>query len=56
MVQLRYSNYGFECDYVSKGEEEQVIEKFRKHMLDEHWVDYSKETLMQFISRDEEYP
>jgi len=29
----------------------QVIEKFGKHTLDEHGIEYSKEGLMQFILR-----
>jgi predicted small metal-binding protein len=56
MPQLKCSNYGFECDFIAKGESEQVIEEFRKHTLKEHGIDYSKEAVMQFINRDEEYP
>jgi len=32
---------------------EQII---KKHTLEEHGIDYSKETLMQFITREDEYP
>jgi len=51
MAKLRCSDYGFECDYVSEGEMEDVIEEFGKHTDEEHGIDYSKEALMQFILR-----
>jgi predicted small metal-binding protein len=51
MARLRCSDYGFECDYVSEGEVESVIEEFGKHTDEEHGIDYSKEALMQFILR-----
>ena len=51
MAKLRCSDYGFECDFVSEGEMEDVIEEFGKHTDEEHGIDYSKEALMQFILR-----
>jgi predicted small metal-binding protein len=51
MAKLRCSDYGFECDFVSEGEMEHVIEEFGKHTDEEHGIDYSKEALMQFILR-----
>ena len=51
MARLRCSDYGFECDFVSEGEMEAVIEEFAKHTDEEHGIDYSKEALMQFILR-----
>lgn len=51
MARLRCSDYGFECDFVSEGEVEAVIEEFGKHTDEEHGIDYSKEALMQFILR-----
>ena len=51
MARLRCSDYGFECDFVSEGEIEKVIEEFGKHTDEEHGIDYSKEALMQFILR-----
>ena len=50
MARLRCSNYGFECDFVAEGEEKQVIENFRQHTLKEHGIDYSLETLKQFVN------
>lgn len=51
MARLRCSDYGFECDFISEGEVEAVIEEFGKHTDEEHGIDYSKEALMQFILR-----
>lgn len=51
MVKLICSDYGFECDFVSEGETDEVIAEFGKHTLEEHGIEYSKEALMQFILR-----
>jgi predicted small metal-binding protein len=56
MTKLICSNYGFDCDYVAKGEIEQTIDDFKKHTFEEHGIDYSKETLMQFVNRADDYP
>lgn len=54
MAKLRCSDYGFECNFVSEGEIEIVIQEFGKHTDDEHGIDYSKEALMQFILRQKD--
>lgn len=51
MARLRCADYGFECEFVSEGEIEKVLEEFRKHTDEEHGIDYTKEALMQFILR-----
>lgn len=51
MVELKCIDYGFECDYVSCGQMENVIEDFRNHTEEEHGIDYSKEVIMQFLLR-----
>ena len=51
MARLRCADYGFECEFVSEGEIETVIDEFRAHTEEEHGIDYSKESLMQFIIR-----
>jgi predicted small metal-binding protein len=51
MTELKCRDYGFECDYVSSGETEEVIESFRTHTDEEHGIDYSKEAIMQFLLR-----
>ncbi len=51
MAVLKCGDYGFECDYVSEGDMEQVIDEFRKHTDGEHGIDYSKEAVMQMLLR-----
>jgi len=51
MVKLSCKNYGFECDFEVEGDVPKVIEEFGKHTLEEHGIDYGKESLMQFILR-----
>jgi len=51
MIKLTCKDYGFECEFVSEGEVEKVLNEFGKHTLDEHGIEYSKEALMQFILR-----
>ncbi|MGY5147344.1 MAG: DUF1059 domain-containing protein [Candidatus Nitrosopumilus sp. bin_7KS] len=51
MVKLKCNDYGFDCDFVVEGEVEKVLENFGKHTDEEHGIDYSKESLMQFILR-----
>lgn len=51
MIKLTCRDYGFECEFVSEGEVEKVLDEFGKHTLDEHGIEYSKEVLMQFILR-----
>ncbi len=51
MVKLSCSHYGYDCDFEVDGDADDVISKFGDHTLNEHGIDYSKETLMQFILR-----
>lgn len=52
MVMLRCSDYGFDCEFVSEGNEtSEVTERFGRHTHDEHGIEYSKEVLMQIILR-----
>jgi len=52
VAKLVCKEYGFECSFVAKGDDiSDVIEKFGKHTLEEHGIEYSKEALMQFIIR-----
>ena len=49
---LSCKDYGYECNFESKGEDtSSVIEKFQKHTAEVHGIEYSKEALMQFIIR-----
>ena len=51
MTKLICSYYGFECNFAAEGQTEDVIEKFKTHTDEEHGIDYSKESLMQFVLR-----
>jgi len=52
LPKLRCKDYGFECEYVSEGTDaEEVITAYGKHSEEVHGIEYSKESLMQFILR-----
>jgi predicted small metal-binding protein len=52
LPKLRCKDYGFECDFVADATNaEEVITAYGKHSLEEHGIEYSKESLMQFILR-----
>ncbi|MCH9658199.1 DUF1059 domain-containing protein [archaeon] len=51
MAKLKCNDYGFECDFLSEGEIEVVIDKFREHTNEEHGIEYSKEAVTQFLLR-----
>ncbi len=52
MVKLQCKDYGFECEFHVEGEDTgKVIVDFGKHTEEEHGIEYSKESLMQFIMR-----
>ena len=51
MIKLTCRDYGFECEFVSEGEVEKILDEFGEHTLNEHGIEYSKEVLMQFILR-----
>jgi len=52
MPKLLCRDYGFDCEFVAEGEDaSKVIEEYGKHSEEEHGIEYSKESLMQFILR-----
>ena len=51
MIKLKCNDYGFDCNFVSEGETELVLDEFGKHTDEEHGIDYSKDVLMQIILR-----
>ena len=53
MVKLSCSHYGYDCDFEADGNADDVISKFGHHTLNEHGIDYSEQTLMQFVLRVE---
>lgn len=51
-IKLSCKDYGFECDFEIEGDDAAtIIQKFGKHTDEEHGIEYSKESLMQFIIR-----
>jgi predicted small metal-binding protein len=52
MTRLSCADYGFNCNFVAEEDNmAELIEKFAKHTLDEHGIEYSKEGITQFILR-----
>ena len=51
MAILRCADYGFKCRFATKGEEPSVVEDFGKHTKTKHGIEYSEETITQFIMR-----
>jgi len=51
MPKLMCRDYGFDCDFVTEGETEKVIEDFRTHMEEVHGIDYSVEAVKHFLAR-----
>jgi len=52
VVKLACRDYGFECNFVVEEDDVQaVLERFGKHTSEEHGIEYSKEGLTQFITR-----
>ena len=49
MSSLVCADYGYECDFEVKGNDSKVINEFRKHVLKEHGIDYSKDVLIRWI-------
>jgi predicted small metal-binding protein len=50
MSKLDCKNYGFDCNFISNGEKVgKVIKEFRKHTIQEHYIDYPEGVLMKFI-------
>jgi len=51
MVKISCSNYGFDCEFESSGNDSMVIEKYQKHSMDEHGIEHSEEALEQLLIR-----
>ena len=51
MTSLRCQDYGYECDYVSEGEIDNIVDDYREHMNQIHGIDYSRESILLFIKR-----
>jgi len=51
MENLRCNDCGFDYNYVHNGSVEKIIFDFWEHMNNEHWVDYSKETIFKSVKQ-----
>ena len=52
MVKLQCKEYGFDCEFFVEGDDVvKIIKDFGNHTDQEHGIEYSKESLMQFIMR-----
>ena len=49
VLNCRY--FGFECNYEKEGKITDIVDKFKRHIDEEHHVDYPKEILLQEILR-----
>lgn len=50
-IKFSCRDYGFDCNFEVEGNSSEVIEKFGDHTSKKHGIEYSKESLMQFIIR-----
>ena len=49
---LTCKNYGFECSFMTSEEEiEKIVEEFREHAVQEHYVDYPAGILKKSLMR-----
>ena len=51
MTQLRCSDYGFDCDFIASGNNENVAIEFSKHSDEVHGISYPIEAVVHIISR-----
>ncbi|MBT4454388.1 MAG: DUF1059 domain-containing protein [Candidatus Nitrosopelagicus sp.] len=50
VIKLVCKDYGYDCDFVTKGENvEDVMKEFGKHSDEEHGLWYSEESLKQIV-------
>jgi len=54
MAFLRCDDYGHDCNYAIKGDDDIVIDSFWEHMNDEHGIDYSKGKIWELLKRKEQ--
>lgn len=51
MVKISCFDYGFDCEFEVNGDSSEVIEKYQKHSIDEHGIEYSVEGLTRLLLR-----
>ncbi len=50
MVKMTCADYGFECDFVIEVDSQDSLESFDMHMVQNHGIDYQKESLMPMLA------
>lgn len=51
MVKISCNNYGFDCKFEVDDNDPDAVNKFQKHSMVEHGIEYSSGTLNQIIMR-----
>lgn len=54
MESIGCSDYGFACSYDVSGTPDDVIIGYKKHMNDEHGIEYTNEAIKEIIKRKNE--
>jgi len=49
MAKFVCRDYGYDCDFIAEGTNDEVTTAFGKHSEEEHGIEYSKETLAKFM-------
>jgi predicted small metal-binding protein len=49
MVRADCKDYGFDCDFMSEGNIEKVVQEFGKHTKEKHGIEYSEETITKYM-------
>ena len=49
MAKFVCRDYGYDCDFIAEGTNDEVSAAFGKHSEEEHGIEYSKETLTKFM-------
>ena len=49
MVRADCKDYGFNCDFMSEGNIEKVVQEFGKHTKEKHGIEYSEETITKYM-------
>lgn len=51
MVKINCSHYGFDCKFEVNSEDSDAINRFQKHSMTVHGIEYSSGTLNQILLR-----
>ena len=50
MAKFVCRDYGYDCNFIAEGTDDEVSAAFGKHSEEEHGIEYSKETLQKSVS------